>query len=140
MLTQFVDRFMKAKPELEKKFSEQHIYSYQALVEATLSAISHMDEENEERNDEEYCPEMDVSKIREIDDGDYQGTLLYIIPEDSYQPSTYYAASVGYGSCSGCDTLQSISENSYNNEKPSKQDIEDYMRLALHIVQGLKII
>ena len=139
MLKQFVNRFMKAKPELEKKFSEQHIYSYQDLVEATLSAISHTDEEDEERNDEEYCPEMDISKIREIDDGHYQGTLLYIIPEDSYQPCTYYAVSVCYGSCSACDTLQSISAD-YYYEKPNKQNIEDYMRLALHIVQGLKII
>lgn len=41
---------------------------------------------------------------------DYQGTLLYMIPFDTYQPneSEYLMTYVGYGSCSGCDTLQYI--------------------------------
>lgn len=50
----------------------------------------------------------DVGNITEIDNGDYQGTLLYLIPEDTYQPSEYeyLMTYVGYGSCSGCDTFR----------------------------------
>lgn len=53
---------------------------------------------------------VDTQKIHEIDDGDYQGTYLYIIPRDIYQPlcSEYLMTTVEYGSCSGCDALQAI--------------------------------
>lgn len=52
----------------------------------------------------------DSGSITVIDNGDYQGTLLYLIPESTYQPSEgeYLMTYVGYGSCSGCDALQSI--------------------------------
>ena len=46
---------------------------------------------------------FDIDKVHEIDDGDYQGTLLYMIPTATYQPShwDYVATYVYYGSCSG---------------------------------------
>ena len=46
----------------------------------------------------------DAESITEIDDGDYQGTLLFTIPEDTYQPASYQylMTFVAYGSCSGC--------------------------------------
>lgn len=45
--------------------------------------------------------------ITVIDDGDYQGTLMFLIPKDYYQPSEsdYLLTFVSYGSCSVCDTL-----------------------------------
>lgn len=54
--------------------------------------------------------EIDTSNITKIDNGNYQGTLLFLIPFDTYQPSynEYLMTYVYYGSCSGCDTLQSI--------------------------------
>lgn len=79
----------------------------------------------------EALPEYDHENIREIDDGHYQGTLVYIINETGYQPSSYFATSVSYGSCSGCDTLQSITMSD-NVE----QRIKDYMTLILHMVQN----
>lgn len=53
---------------------------------------------------------VDIEKIHEIDDGDYQGTYLYVIPRDTYQPCSneYLMTAVEYGSCSGCDALQNI--------------------------------
>lgn len=30
---------------------------------------------------------FDLSKMTVIDDGDYQGTQIFIIPKDTYQPS-----------------------------------------------------
>ena len=53
---------------------------------------------------------LNINKITEIDDGQYQGTLMYVIPFDTYQPGAdeYLMTCVSYGSCSGCDTLQYI--------------------------------
>ena len=33
-----------------------------------------------------------------------------MIPEEGYQPSDYWYVRVSYGSCCGCDTLQSITD------------------------------
>jgi len=80
----------------------------------------------------------DTKRITEIDDGDYQGMKIFIIPEDTYQPyiDNYLFTYVDYGSCSGCDTLQSIHE--YENDLPTKEQVEEYMTLALHIIQRMK--
>lgn len=83
--------------------------------------------------------DYNISKITVVDDGDYQGTQIFLIPEETYQPSEdeYLITSVGYGSCSGCDTLQSI--HSYNDEKkPSESQVSEYMTLALHLIQKMK--
>lgn len=75
----------------------------------------------------------DTNKIVEIDNGDYQGTLLFTIPRSSYQPSAeeYLMTYVEYGSCSGCDTLLSIQAD-VNDE----QKITDYMTLCRDIVMN----
>ena len=74
-----------------------------------------------------------------IDDGDYQGTQIFVIHLDKYQPdeSDYVVTNTYYGSCSGCDTLQAISEYDYD-EKPDENQIKDYMELALHLLQKCK--
>jgi hypothetical protein len=41
-----------------------------------------------------------------------------------------------YGSCSGCDTLQSI--NSYSEDLPNQSQLDGYMTLCLHLVQRMK--
>lgn len=53
---------------------------------------------------------FDIDNITEINNGDYQGTLIYLIPFDTYQPSEYeyFMTYIGYGSCSVCDALQSL--------------------------------
>lgn len=76
----------------------------------------------------------DPKAIHLIDDGDYQGTLLFVIAEDTYQPHDYWYVKVWYGSCSGCDTLQSIL---YCSDDKQEQ-VNDLFTLALHVVQGLK--
>lgn len=76
--------------------------------------------------------------IVEIDFGDYQGTLIYVFHEDTYQPNveeTFYT-SVYYGSCSGCDTLQSINEG-YDG-LPTSDQVKEYMSLCLHLLQSIK--
>lgn len=78
-----------------------------------------------------------VNEITEIDNGDYQGTLLFLIPVKTYQPceSEYLMTYVGYGSCSGCDTLQNIqSFVDYEDEAVSDRVIADFMTLCKDIV------
>ena len=121
----FVGRFMAEKPKLEAMFSEKHPDNYEEVVENTVAVLTY-DEHGG----------IDPERIHKIDDGDYQGTLLFVIGAKGDQPSDYWYVKVGYGSCSGCDTLESIRE--YSNEKPTPEQIAQYMTLALHIVQGLK--
>lgn len=78
----------------------------------------------------------DPNNIHEIDDGEYQGTLLFVIPQDDYQPLDYWYVKISYGSCSGCDTLQAILSGFYGDTVEEKADA--LFILALHIIQGLK--
>lgn len=82
----------------------------------------------------------DINRLHVIDDGNYQGTLLFIIPKDMYQPSAdeYVITTVSYGSCSGCDTLLNIS--GYEEGIPNEQQLKDYMTLCLHLLQRMKTI
>lgn len=82
---------------------------------------------------------LDTDEITEIDNGDYQGTKIYLIPNGRYQPSIkdYYITSVDYGSCSGCDTLLNYQEECYT-ESDKGVLINNYMTMCLHIVQETK--
>lgn len=78
----------------------------------------------------------DPERIHEIDDGEYQRTLLFVIPADEYQPWNYWYVKVCYGSCSGCDTLMAILDGDYGDTIDEK--VDNLFTLALHIVHGLK--
>jgi hypothetical protein len=126
MIQKFVNRFMAADGVLRETFAAQHPDAYIDIVRAVVSVIG----------GENAYGEPDATRIHQIDDGDYQGTLLFVIAAGGYQPSEYWYVKVGYGSCSGCDTLEGIRD--YSDEPPTKEDVDAYMTLALHIVQGLK--
>jgi hypothetical protein len=129
MLMDLLSRYDDKKEELRAKMAAAHP-SYEDIVKYVIEAVSDPDEYDS----------LDPERIHVIDDGDYQGTLLFIIAAKGYQPSKYWAVYVGYGSCSGCDTLQAIQDSGAWGEKPNEKQINDYMTLALHIVQGLKEI
>ena len=76
---------------------------------------------------------FDTENILVIDD--YQGTQVFILHREQYQPSVedYVYTNTYYGSCSGCDTLLSINE--YEDGLPSESQINDYMDLCLHLLQ-----
>lgn len=78
---------------------------------------------------------LDPERVTEIDHGDYQGTLLYVIGRQDYQPDEYWYVKVSYGSCSVCDTLEAALHHA--NESNC---VDDLMTLALHVVQGLKVM
>lgn len=77
---------------------------------------------------------FNADKITVIDDGDYQGTLLFMIPRDTYQPSEYdyLLTYAGYGSCSGCDTLLSI--QSWEDKLPTENQVKNFMTLCRDLV------
>jgi hypothetical protein len=77
---------------------------------------------------------MDPERIHEIDDGDYQGVLVFVVTAKGYQPRAYWSVQVDYGSCSGCDSLQSAMDE---NDTERAQSM---MQLALNIIQELKRI
>lgn len=126
MIKKFIDKYMERKNELKTIFSEKHPEDYEEIVKSTISILH---DENESIN-------PDPERIHMIDDGDYQGTLVFIIGATGYQPNTYWYVCIFYGSCSGCDTLEAIKD--YSSNPPSKEQINDYMQLLLHIIQGLK--
>lgn len=126
MISEFVNEFMIKKLELRKIFKQKHPDDYKEIVKNVISIISN--------NDSYDCP--DPNRIHVIDDGDYQGTLVFVIAAKGYQPFDYWYVQVNYGSCSGCDTLQGIRD--YGDELPTEKQVDEYMTLALHIIQGLK--
>lgn len=84
----------------------------------------------------------DFDRIVEIDDGDYQGTLLYVIPQKTFQPSEYdyLMTYVGYGSCGGCDPLMGIKDLGYSSTKedyPTEEQVKDYMVLMKDILTNM---
>lgn len=144
MIKEFVVAWDTYKDKLEEyiKMHEQKEYdSYEALVKLVFEHIvnPHMKAVYMDIWDGPYKG-FDISKLVEIDHGDYQGTLLYMIPFDTYQPSAreYVYTFVEYGSRSVCDTLQGIldSEYDYSHGRPSESQVKDYMNLCLYILQN----
>lgn len=127
MIQAFVDRYQAREHELRARFAERHPGSYESIVKAVVELL----------HDPDDYGSIDPERIHAIDDGDYQGILLFVIAASGYQPSDYWYVRVGYGSCSGCDTLEAIREEKWD-DPPSTRQVEDYLTLALHVVQGLR--
>lgn len=126
METKFIERFDNKRNEIKEALTFlldtcEYGVDYEDIVRIVIDAI-HEDD-----------GDPDPNAIHEIDDGDYQGTLLFVISEDLYQPYDYWYVRVEYGSCSVCDTLEGILYDSDDRE----QQINDLFTLALHIFQGL---
>lgn len=126
MIEKFVKIWHEKNHLIRQKFSDKHPGGYEDIVRAVIEILS----------DEDDYLTPDPKRIHTIDDGHYQGMLVYVIACQGYQPSTYWYVTVWYGSCSGCDTLQGIS--GYDDGNPTDKQIDKYMTLALHILQGLK--
>lgn len=72
--------------------------------------------------------------------GDYQGTQVYILHKQTYQPDVtdYVYTHNYYGSCSGCDTLQSLQGYGSDAKVPDEEQLTEYMQLALNLLQQLR--
>ena len=87
-------------------------------------------------------PEWNPERITQINDGKYQGTLLYLVPrsEDSPSACDYLMGFLEYGSCTLCDTLERIQYEGYTDhtvpyedylrQKCTKTQVRDFMTLC----------
>jgi hypothetical protein len=126
VIEKFIHRFDAKRGAIRASFAAKAPEDYKAIVRAVATAL----------HDEDDYESPDPERVHQIDDGHYQGTLVFVIGAQGYQPSTYWYVKVGYGSCSGCDTLERI--RMYCDEPPSPEQVEQYMTLAVHVLQGIK--
>ena len=114
--------------EAIKNIQDMSDLSYEKLVKLTFDNIFNID------GGAKYDFTLNTDKITVIDDGDYQGTQLFMIPFDRYQPDSYeyLMTYVWYGSCSGCDTLLGIID--YVHDSPTDEQIDDLMTLCRDLV------
>ena len=136
MIKEFIDAWEKNKWKLKDYFlntNQEEYDSYEAIIEKIFEIVI-----NPYIDNELFGTPFVVGDIQTIDDGDYQGTQIFILHKDTYQPSIEDYVYVGnyYGSCSGCDTLLSIS--GYDDGLPTLLQVRDYMTLALHLIQKFK--
>lgn len=132
MTKDFLEKWEKYKNDLEKYFSNTPQEEYNSYLKITKAIFKNVF--NREKID------FDLEEIIELVLGDYQGTLVFLIPTQGDDNKNYVITSVGYGSCNVCDTLQSIEELDGGNDIPSLRQVKGYMTLSLHIFQKIKWI
>lgn len=125
MIQEIVERWELNKDKIRASFEEAHPNSYEDIVKIVAKNVC------------EYGGRLYLDGVQTITYGDYQGDHLFIIPSSKYYPNVVWIVAVTYGSCSGCDTLESIRDVGRYNDPPNKQQVDDYMTLALHIVQRM---
>lgn len=127
MIDEFIQAWNTRKENLYYWFkqTDQSELSYEDILKAIL------DEVINPYTDDKW----DSEKIHVIDDGDYQGCQIFVVPMDTCQPSPYQYLTTyqDYGSCSGCDLLEGI--RNYEHERPTEEQVKQYMMLALHLLQ-----
>ena len=134
MISDFVYDWNLSKEDLEEYISthklKEYADSYKDLVKTLFKYVINLEETND-------YDRYDIDDIKVIDDGDYQGTQIFILHRDTYTPSIrhYVYTSNYYGSCSGCDTLLSIT-GYHLDELPSKEQVKKLMTLFLHLLQN----
>lgn len=129
MIKVFVEAWEQNKKDLELRYNKKRPSCYSDIVRDVIKYIINPYMEDID----EYT--LDIKHITTIDNGDYQGTLLYIIPRNMYQPTIddYYYTCVDYGTCSQCDTFEAVLDY-----KSKKDRVNGFMTLALHILQEFK--
>lgn len=131
MIEHFAHRFVEKQDEVKAAIAELDFPGYETLLRVGLEVMV---------GDSDYGM-PNPNNIHTINDGDYQGTLVFVIGEYGYQPYTYWVTKVSYGSCSGCDTLEAIYSDGSRWEEDAKltpSQVEDLYTLTLHMIQQLK--
>lgn len=129
-----IERWYKNKENL-KRYFETHVQREYSEYKQVVGALIKYCLNNNVGSGDEFSELFDVS-----DYGDYQGTQIFLLHKDTYQPNIgdYYVFDNYYGSCSGCDTLLGISN--YDEGYPSEEQVSEYMNLCLHMVQRMKCL
>lgn len=134
MIKYCLDKWNKNHKRLEEALSKDNTLNscdYAYLVKMVVEYILNCE-------GDDYYGEWDASKITVVDNGDYRGTQLFLIPNDTYQPSEYeyLMTYVGYGSCSVCDTLLHI--QGWDDDEPiTQQQLKDFMALCKDLVTNM---
>lgn len=123
-----IARFDANRDNILSVFKSKPPGSYLDVVKTLVEAITTEDDHGE-------C-NLDPDRITVIDHGDYQGSQMFIIAAKGYQPSDYWATECSYGSCSGCDTLESI--RGYGDAQVTDEQANDYLTLTLHLAQKME--
>lgn len=143
MIKEFVKAWDKYNKDLLDEFIKDSPSDYEDIVRTLVRVVINPYITNNEDIMYPLSEGLDLERMTVIDDGDYQGTTIYIIPCDTYQPSeeSYYVTHNYYGSCSGCDAFEAIKSMHYTwgDEEQSKEDkleeAKEYHDLALHLLQ-----
>lgn len=133
MIKEFVQQWDERKHLLEEWLKENEPSQYEDIYRKLFELVI--------TKPNGYADDWNWERFRVIDDGDYQGNLIFILCNDSYQPDLrdYIFTEVNYGSCSGCDTFQHIISLVWDNtNKNTDEQVKQYMTLALHMVQETK--
>jgi len=139
MIKKFAEKWFKHKDKLEdyfRKTSQEEYDEYEKIVKALFDNVINQENEFDSQN-------FNTSEITVIDNGDWQGTQIFLLHKDVYQPSTedYVYTNSYYGSCSGCDTLQAIRSNGEAwGDLPTESQIKDYMTLALNLLEKIRFL
>lgn len=131
----FIKKWERGKENLRKYFEVTPQSEYDEYPKIVSALIKHCLNYGVKLQDEKFSEEFEVS-----DHGDYQGTQIFLLHKDVYQPDAYnyYVFDNYYGSCSGCDTLLGISE--CESGIPTKEQVDEYMTLCLHMIQRMKCL
>lgn len=135
MIRKFVDIYMNNLSYVEEQLHVMHgVDEYAQLVQLVIRTINKgiTEDGGYGYGNDGYgnsCIDKLVYRC-EISSGSYSGTNLYVITQK--WSCKFYYIFVDYGSCSGCDALDSI-----NGEKLEDR-YKDYMQMCLHIAQGIK--
>ena len=132
MIREIISQWDERKSVLRAHLQENHPGGYADLLDRILRLVVN------EPIGGAFSDSLDPDCVTVVDDGHYQGVQLFLIPLGRYQPGPddYVWFDNYYGSCSGCDTYQSI--RGYYDEPPTPDQVEQYMSLALHMVQRMK--
>jgi hypothetical protein len=132
MIKEFVKQWEERKHLLEEWLKENQPSNYEDIYKKLFELVV--------TKPNGYGDEWEWERFKVIDDGHYQGNLIFILCSNDYQPNLddYIFTEVDYGSCSGCDTFEHIRDLQWGSEKNTDEQVKQYMTLALHMVQETK--
>ena len=132
MIKEFVQQWDERKHLLEDWLKENEPSEYEDIYKKLFELVV--------TKPNGYADDWNWERFRVIDDGDYQGNLIFILCNDSYQPDLrdYIFTEVSYGSCSGCDTFEYIRNLFFDEGVNTDEQVNQYMTLALHMLQETK--
>ena len=147
MLDWVIQKWEKNKGRLEAAIRQDKNINeceYVYLVELVVHYI--LNDGCEIKEDDWYEDELrwNAKRITEVDDGEWHGAKLFIIPKLTHWPAVeeYLFTYQYYGSCSVCDTLQRIQsvfwekvvDFHFTAELPTESQVKDYLLLCQYLV------